>query len=69
MMITGVFNGLAPYAAGMLFDATGAYVIPFWGLFGVAMLGAVAAASARNPGAPPGVVTKDAEPDRAASAA
>lgn len=56
MLITGVFNGLAPYAAGWIHDETKSYAIAFWGLFGVAMLGAVAAASARNPGAPPGYV-------------
>lgn len=59
MMITGIFNGLAPYVAGSLFDSTGSYSIPFWGLFGVAMLGAAAAFSARNPGAPPGYVPAD----------
>lgn len=56
MLFTGIFNGLAPIAAGVIFDATQSYTIPFWGLFGVAMVGAVAALSARNPGAPPNYV-------------
>ncbi len=65
MMITGVFNGLAPYVAGHLFDSTGSYTIPFWGLFAVALLGAVAAAAARNPGAPPEIAPRHLT-DRAA---
>lgn len=56
MLFTGIFNGLAPWIAGVIFDETQSYVIPFWGLFGVAMLGVVAASVARNPGFPPGYV-------------
>jgi len=59
MLFTGIFNGLAPWVAGIIFDATQSYLIPFWGLFGVAMLGVVAASVARNPGAPPGYVPAD----------
>jgi MFS family permease len=55
MLITGVFNGLGPYLAGYLFDINKSYAIPFWGLFGVALLGAIAAAIAHNPGAPPSI--------------
>ena len=56
MLITGVFNGIAPYLAGYAFDLHKSYAIPFWGLFAVALIGAVAAAVARNPGAPPEIL-------------
>jgi MFS family permease len=56
MLITGVFNGIAPYLAGYAFDLHKSYAIPFWGLFAVALIGAVAAAAARNPGAPPEIL-------------
>ena len=53
MTITGVFGGLGPWLAGVAFDATGSYAIPFVGLMLVGGAGAVCAAAMRHPGAPP----------------
>ena len=53
MTCTGVFGGLGPWLAGMAFDATGSYTIPFVGLLTVGLAGAAAAAAMRHPGAPP----------------
>ena len=53
MTITGVFSGLGPWLAGLAFDANGSYTIPFIGLMAVGLVGAVAAAAMRHPGAPP----------------
>lgn len=53
MTITGVFGGLGPWLAGLAFDATGSYTIPFVGLMMVGLAGAAAAAAMRHPGAPP----------------
>ena len=53
MTITGVFSGLGPWLAGLAFDATGSYTIPFVGLMVVGLAGSAAAAAMRHPGAPP----------------
>ena len=53
MTITGVFAGLGPWLAGLAFDATGSYAMPFLGLMVVGGAGAVCAALMRHPGAPP----------------
>ena len=53
MTITGVFSGLGPWLAGLSFDATGSYTVPFIGLMMVGLAGAAAAAAMRHPGAPP----------------
>ncbi len=53
MTITGVFAGLGPWLAGLAFDATGSYAVPFIGLMFVGAAGAVCAALMRHPGAPP----------------
>ena len=53
MTITGVFSGLGPWLAGLSFDATGSYTIPFIGLMAVGFAGAASAAAMRHPGAPP----------------
>ena len=51
----GVFTGLGPWLAGVAFDATGGYMIPFIGLMAVGFAGAASAAAMRHPGAPPAV--------------
>ena len=53
MTITGVFSGLGPWLAGLAFDATGSYAIPFVGLMAVGFAGVASAAAMRHPGAPP----------------
>jgi cyanate permease len=53
MTITGVFAGLGPWLAGLAFDTTGSYAMPFIGLMFVGGAGAVCAALMRHPGAPP----------------
>ena len=53
MTITGVFAGLGPWLAGLAFEATGSYAVPFIGLMLVGGAGAVCAALMRHPGAPP----------------
>ena len=53
MTVTGVFTGLGPWLSGEVFDATGAYTIPFLSLMGVGLLGAASAAALRHPGSPP----------------
>jgi OFA family oxalate/formate antiporter-like MFS transporter len=53
MTITGVFAGLGPWLAGLAFEATGSYTVPFIGLMLVGGAGAVCAALMRHPGAPP----------------
>ena len=55
MTITGVFGGLGPWVAGVVYDSTASYTIPFLGLVVIGLAGAVAAASMRHPGAPPAV--------------
>ena len=50
---TGVFGGLGPWLAGVAFDATGSYAIPFLGLLVLGLLGAAAAGALRRPDAPP----------------
>jgi len=51
----GVFTGLGPWLAGVAFDATAGYTIPFIGLMAVGFAGAASAAAMRHPGAPPAV--------------
>ncbi len=51
--ITGLLTGAGPWLAGLVFDATGAYTIPFLVLTAVGFLGAASAAALRHPGAPP----------------
>lgn len=53
MTITGVFAGLGPWLAGLAFDTTGSYAMPFIGLMFVGGAGAVCAALMQHPGAPP----------------
>ena len=53
MTITGVFGGLGPWLAGVVFDSTGSYTVPFLSLMCVGFAGATAAALMRHPGAPP----------------
>ena len=55
MTITGLFGGVGPWLAGVAFDSTGSYTIPFLGLMCVGLTGAAAAAFMRHPGAPPAV--------------
>ena len=55
MTITGVFGGLGPWVAGVVYDSTASYTMPFLGLVVIGLAGAVAAASMRHPGAPPTV--------------
>ena len=54
MTVTGIFSGLGPWLSGEMFDATGAYTIPFVVVMAVGLLGAASAAALRHPGAPPG---------------
>ncbi len=51
--ITGFFSGAGPWLAGRIFDRTGAYTIPFISLLILCLIGAIAAALLRHPGAPP----------------
>ncbi len=49
---TGIFGGLGPWLAGVAFDATGSYSVPFIGLLVLGLAGAAAAAALRRPDAP-----------------
>ena len=53
MTVTGVFSGLGPWLSGEMFDATGAYTIPFVVLMAVGVVGAACATALRHPGPPP----------------
>ena len=55
MTITGVVGGLGPWLAGVVYDSTASYTMPFLGLVIVGLAGAIAAAGMRHPGAPPAV--------------
>ena len=55
LTVTAVFSGVGPWLSGELFDATGAYTIPFLGLMVVGLGGAVCAGLLRPPG-PPSIV-------------
>ncbi len=50
---TGIFGGLGPWLAGVAFDATGSYAVPFLGLLVLGLAGGAAAAALRRPGSPP----------------
>jgi len=52
LTVTAVFSGVGPWLSGALFDATGAYTIPFLGLMVVGLGGAVCAGLLRPPGSP-----------------
>lgn len=58
MLITGVFNGSAPWVSGLIADRIG-YFIPFMGLAALAWIGAFATIICKSPGPPPGA-EKDA---------
>ena len=49
---TGIFGGLGPWLAGVAFDETGSYAIPFLGLLVLGLAGAAAAGALRRPDAP-----------------
>ena len=50
---TGIFGGLGPWLAGVAFDATGSYAVPFIGLLVLGLAGGAAAGALRRPGSPP----------------
>ena len=56
LTVTGALASLGPWLSGELFDATGAYTVPFLGLTALSLGGAVCAAALRRPGAPPAPV-------------
>ena len=49
---TGIFGGLGPWLAGVAFDATGSYAVPFIGLLALGLAGGAAAGALRPPAAP-----------------
>lgn len=53
LTVTGALGSLGPWLSGELFDAMGAYTVPFLGLAVVSLAGAACAAALRHPGAPP----------------
>lgn len=61
VLITGVFNGLAPWITGMIADATGSYLIPFMSLGVLCGCGAFAVSLCRHPGPPPSIEEANAE--------
>jgi hypothetical protein len=60
--ITAAFSGAGPWVAGIIFDRTGAYSITFLGLLGLCIIGALAAAMLKHPGAPPKVSAARIDP-------
>lgn len=52
IFITGIFNGAGPWVAGMIFDATESYAIPFIALTALCAAGAVSAVLLKDPGLP-----------------
>ena len=59
---TGVFGGLGPWLAGVAFDATGSYAIPFLGLLVLGLAGGAAAGALRRPDAPATVAPESQDP-------
>ncbi len=53
MSCTGVLGGLGPWLAGVAFDSTGSYAVPFLALLAVGAAGSLSAFVMRHPGAPP----------------
>lgn len=54
ILITGVFNGLAPWLTGILYEKTETYTIAFLAIAAFCIVGSVAAFTAKHPGNPPG---------------
>lgn len=53
IFFTGIFNALAPWVTGLIFDSVGSYTIPFVGIAVLSIIGSIAAATLRHPGKPP----------------
>ena len=51
-MITGVFNGVAPWLTGRAFDTYESYTVPFLAMVGVGLAGGIAAFLCRPPRRP-----------------